>query len=498
MTISGLTGKPATKAILAVVIALFIFILLRTAWVGDDAFITLRTVDNFINGYGLVWNVGEKVQTYTHPLWMFALSAVYFFTHEAFFTTITFSIIISLLVIWYLTVRNSRHLTVSLIVSSLLIGSQAFIDYSTSGLENPLTHLLIILFSWVYFSQFTAAKKTLLLSLFASLAMVNRLDTCLLLIPAIIYFLWQNKQWQAWLWLTLGSLPIVSWLLFAWSYYGFIFPNTYYAKLNTGIPLLELIKQGVIYCLDCLQHDPITVLTIITAIILLVSYRRYQALLLSLGSILYLLYVIKNGGDFMAGRFLSAPFILAIASIQPLLNDLFDEVKLTIENAFLISAIPLVIIATSISFYTKKEPELLTIPANGVANERYFYFPTNGLINQTRTDIHPAHGWAVYGRDQRKYAENIVDHTHVVTFPNVGMLGYFAGPKVYIIDPFALTDPFLSHQPLSAGQETTWRVGHFWRDIPEGLVESKMYHQNMLKDSELRRQYDYFQSIVTR
>jgi arabinofuranosyltransferase len=30
--------------------------------------------------------------------------------------------------------------------------SKAYIDYSTSGLENPLTHLLIVLFFIVYFN----------------------------------------------------------------------------------------------------------------------------------------------------------------------------------------------------------------------------------------------------------------------------------------------------------------------------------------------------------
>ncbi len=498
MNTARIKNNSYTKAIITLLLVVFLYVLIRTAWVGDDAFITLRTVDNFINGYGLVWNIGEKVQTYTHPLWMLVLSGVYFFTHEAFFTTITVSILLSLTVIYSLVVKNSKHLQISLLISSLLIGSQAFIDYSTSGLENPLTHLLIVLFAVIYFSTLATSKKAIWLSLLASLAMVNRLDTCLLFIPAFAYFIYENKQWQTWLWLVIGSLPIISWLIFAWSYYGFILPNTYYAKLNTGIPLIDLIKQGIIYCLDCLQHDPITVLTIISSILLLATYRRYQALWLSLGTVVYIAYVIKNGGDFMAGRFLSAPFILAIASVQPLLNDLLEEVKLTIETTFLISAIPLIIIGSSIISYSKKEPELTTIPTNGVANERHFYFPTNGLINQTRTDIHPAHGWAIYGRDQGNYAKNIVDHTHVVTFPNVGMLGYFAGPHVYIIDPFALTDPFLSRQPLSDGQQENWRVGHFWRDIPEGLVESKMYHQNMLRDPELRRQYDYFQNIITR
>ena len=45
--------------------AIFLVVLVRSAWVSEDAYITLRTVDNFVNGYGLRWNVSERVQTYT-------------------------------------------------------------------------------------------------------------------------------------------------------------------------------------------------------------------------------------------------------------------------------------------------------------------------------------------------------------------------------------------------------------------------------------------------
>jgi len=48
-------------------------------WIGDDSLITFRSVDNFINGYGLRFNIGERVQSYTHPLWMFLLSLLYLF-----------------------------------------------------------------------------------------------------------------------------------------------------------------------------------------------------------------------------------------------------------------------------------------------------------------------------------------------------------------------------------------------------------------------------------
>src|SRR5262249_5814323 len=63
----------------------------RAAWLSDDAYITLRTIDNVWNGYGLRWNVVERVQAYTHPLWMLLLAAAYGITREAQVTTFAVS-----------------------------------------------------------------------------------------------------------------------------------------------------------------------------------------------------------------------------------------------------------------------------------------------------------------------------------------------------------------------------------------------------------------------
>ncbi len=49
----------------------YTYLLIRTAWLCDDAYISYRVVDNFVNGYGLKWNISERVQAYTHPLWLF-------------------------------------------------------------------------------------------------------------------------------------------------------------------------------------------------------------------------------------------------------------------------------------------------------------------------------------------------------------------------------------------------------------------------------------------
>ena len=45
----------------------FLAVLVRTAWISDDGLISLRTVMNVTHGHGLTFNVGERVQTFTHP-----------------------------------------------------------------------------------------------------------------------------------------------------------------------------------------------------------------------------------------------------------------------------------------------------------------------------------------------------------------------------------------------------------------------------------------------
>jgi arabinofuranosyltransferase len=56
------------RTVAVAAIAVYLVIVLRAAWVSDDSFITMRTVDNWLQGR-LRWNTDERVQAYTHPLW---------------------------------------------------------------------------------------------------------------------------------------------------------------------------------------------------------------------------------------------------------------------------------------------------------------------------------------------------------------------------------------------------------------------------------------------
>jgi len=147
--------------------------------------------------------------------------------------------------------------------------------------------------------------------------MLNRLDSVVLVFPALLYFavlLLREKQYS---WgvilksVALGLSPILLWELFSLVYYGFWVPNTAYAKLNTGIPSLEYIYQGLRYILYTVDRDPLTILSIFVGILLSKKVPDNRYLLLGIGVLLYLCYVVKIGGGFMAGRFLAAPLFLS-------------------------------------------------------------------------------------------------------------------------------------------------------------------------------------------
>ena len=71
------TERAESTLVAGAFVLVFTYVFLANSWIGDDAFITFRVVDNFVHGYGLTFNPAERVQAYTHPLWMLLLSAAY-------------------------------------------------------------------------------------------------------------------------------------------------------------------------------------------------------------------------------------------------------------------------------------------------------------------------------------------------------------------------------------------------------------------------------------
>lgn len=474
-------------ALVAALLGVFFVLVLRRAWLSDDAYITFRTIDNLVNGYRLTWNVTERVQAYTHPLWMFLLSLFYIFTREIYLTAISVSLAVSLAAAALLAAAARSRLAAALGILILSL-SNAYVDYATSGLENPLTHLLLAGFVLVYLRQPPSAGKVLRLSLLASLAAVNRLDTFLLYAPALAVE-WGRAADKKTSLLAgiLGQTPLLLWEAFSIFYYGFPFPNTAYAKLNNGLAAIDLARQGGYYFLNSLQRDPLTLVAIAGGCLAAFWGRERRGWPLAAGILLYLAYVLKIGGDFMSGRFFTAPLAAAVALIGGL-----DWGRLRLQWPLLAFAAALGLgLSAPLPVFRLIDERLPKVDAHGIADERSWYFQDMALANAAGKDMPTILGR--YGGEKAR-ADSQQDF-QVVVLKNTGVYGYYAGPRVFVIDYLALSDPLLARLP--AVHTVNWRIGHFRRVVPEGYISTVYSNANLLKDAGLAAYYDQL-ALITR
>jgi arabinofuranosyltransferase len=465
-------------------LGLFAIALIRTAWMCDDAYITIRTIDNLVSGFGPRWNVAERVQTYTHPLWMFFLAAPYYVTREAYFTTLVVSMVTSIGAMWLLITRLAVSTATAMIAASVLIFSRAFVEFSTSGLENPLTHLLLATFFVLYWHPDHTHRRLTLLWLVTALIMVNRIDAGLLVLPVMLVRTYEIGWRPGVVAAAIGGLPLILWELFSIVYYGFPFPNTAYAKLSTGIPAGEVASQGFAFLLNSAANDPLTLMAIGVSVSVAMGTRARVFWPIALGIVLYVAYVVRVGGDFMSGRFLTAPLFCAVA--------LFARFNVQ-WTPLLTSSIVAAIFGLG-TFATTRPPltnqdGLINPPRGpgiaGISDQRAFYYRYTGLLRWTREVPLPHFLWETQGREARL-------KPGVVVKGAVGLFGYYAGPGVHVVDHFALGDPLLARLP-SEGQ---WRIGHYRRRVPRGYVESLRTGQNVMADPDLAVKYERLKVIT--
>lgn len=470
----------------------FTWLFLANSWVSDDAYISFRVVENVVHGYGLTYNPPERVQAFTHPLWLMLHVVGYLVSGEVFYTTIAISFaccVASLAV-------GARHFGGRLQAATwilLVLSSKAFVDYTSSGLENPLTYLLIAIFFTRWLSDLRSprapdAERVRSYTLIASLAFLNRPDTILLFTPPLAWaaLASRDSRRRVWTALIVGATPAILWELFSIVYYGFPLPNTYYAKVATGVPSSLLIGQGFAYVLNSLAYDPLTLGTIGAAGALAFASRRVPHAALGVGLLLALIYTVRVGGDHMAGRFFTAPFFLASLFLMSSMRD--RRVSLA-----LLAALALYNIAAPLSPF-KTRPDYQQGWAwrdtNGIQDERgYYHRATNLMLYNPLTD-RPDHEWFRQGLSFGRGAEP------VFVLGSIGFFGYAAGPHKYVLDPNALSDPLLARLPASDNVYFDFYVGHFSRDIPEGYVASVAEGRNLLKDPLLHDLYDRVRSVT--
>ncbi len=485
-----------TAIIIHSLLAFYILLVIRNAWVSDDGMITFRVVENFLAGYGLGYNPFVRVQTFTHPLWMFLVSLLYYLAGlvipsvptALFLVTVFLSVLFSFLAAFLLLTRLSNPGILPLGLAVLILSlSNGFIDFSTSGLENPLTHFLLVVFVIAYLVEI---PNLLFLSFISSLLMLNRMDAFLLVAPALLYAWWISGQRKSGLWkILIGLIPMLLWELFSLFYFGFPFPNTAYAKLNTGISGTALALQGFDYFLNSVNWDPVIFFAIGLAGVTLYFERNRKHMFLFAGVLFYLAYIVKIGGDFMTGRFLTAPLLVSVAIISN---------QLTAKRSQLVG-MGIVILLGGFSLRSPLWSSNMVqyLPAfpisdrNGISDQRLHYF---GNERKGQFNSFVENGF----RDFELGSEFAGDQWRFTGFEKVyiaealGKPGYKKGPNIYVTDYYALTDALLARLPVSE-----WEIGHFRREFPEGYLQTLETGENEIADPDLSLYYSKLKFIIT-
>ncbi len=461
--------KQSTATTAATIAALlFLGIVTRFGWTSDDSFISFRAAANLVTGNGLLSNPGERVQAFTNPLWTLLVAGPFWLTDDIYGSAIVLSLVCCLataVAIWRLHQGGWPAVWTLLLLST----SFAFVSFSTSGLENPLAHLLLVLFFATSIKEPLAMGRLWLLG---SLVILNRMDHALLVVPILLLSLIEPRR-VALRRVLLGLAPLALWLGFALVYYGFAYPNTAYAKLNVAIARSSLLAQGLSYLLDSLLTDLLVLPTLAMAVMgaIWARPRSRIALAYAAGIGSYVLYVCWVGGDFMSGRFLTAPFLLAVLLLSV-------TVHLHPRGALALAMVALFAGQRLLAPLPTDIANHCPVPPSGIVDERACYVEHTGIAQNTRIKKYKTHAYYQDGLKQKAGKQR------VVVSPLVGMGGFASGPGVHILDPFALTEPVLARIRFDA--KVGWRPGHMGRTLPTGYLQSVEQGKNLVEDPCVR------------
>jgi arabinofuranosyltransferase len=275
-------------------------------------------------------------------------------------------------------------------------------------------------------------------------------------------------------------------------YYGFLFPNTAYAKLGGNIALGRLAEQGLGYYLSQVGHDPITLLVIGVGVAAPLIARERRLYAVSAGLVLYLGYIVLIGGDFMAGRFFSVPMLGAtvlLARCAPAL--LGPRAAPSPLPAAVVVALALVITArptlsSNANYSNALPPAQGEWDARGVGDERAFYYSSTGMLRISRSTDAPMDDRPARGRALRP--------GKATALGMIGAIGFFAPPEAILVDSHGLTDPLVARLPLA--DPKSWRIGHPERVIPPGYLETLEKGRNLIRDPVTAALYDRLRVVT--
>ena len=244
-------------------LALLTFLAYLSRFFTDDAFISFRYARNLLEGHGLAWNPGERVEGYSNFLWVMELAAIWAVTgvppeDAARWLSVAYTVAALGAMAWWawrLPGLRERGL-VWWMALALLCASATFALWTSAGGLETRQFTFFVLLAVVALTAHRGSRRGLAVaSLSLALASLTRPEGPL--IAACCFAWWAAQEaasasherlgssgvrawmlgvlrrmdWRGALWLALPFALIVgAHFLWRFSYYGEWLPNTYYAK----------------------------------------------------------------------------------------------------------------------------------------------------------------------------------------------------------------------------------------------------------------------------
>lgn len=269
---------------------------------------------------------------------------------------------------------------------------------------------------------------------------------------------------------------------------------------------MEYVQRGLDYIYRSTLLDILLIVVPIFFVVLSVLWKNSKMMTISIGCMLYIIYVIFIGGDFMAGRHLTTPFFVSFMGLIALFYMSEEEHK----SIYSLKKILMIFIVLQTIWATCSRPiakeYLYEVTWNsaetGVADERDWYYEWTGFIPYVSSMLQGDNAMKEFLKVSGTY-DQFVDKRESGQMgcaeDNLmlsGIVNYYVQKDgvIYLTDKFGLMDPLLSHLP--AKWEENWRIGHMWREIPKGYSETIATGTNRIEDESLHEYYDKVLLII--
>jgi len=479
------SNKPIVFAGLILLCIVFIVICNNNRFIQDDAFISFRYVQNFVDGHGLVFNIGERVEGYTNLLWVLILSALVRMNFDIGNTAQTLSLAFGVLVLvmTYLLsglirikgdietkyAKKSKTESVDsstgffdLIPSALLVFTGSFVFWAISGMETTMFISFCLLGIYYYIKDKDFPTPNYKFPIFILLATLTRPEGMYFFGLILIHrfgLLFMEKRGEGLkeffskknlISYLVYVIPVIFYFVIRYSYYGYLFPNTYYAK--TGLSS-QYITAGIEYFMKFFSSYLLYGVILVAPVYLFRKKENFfEISLFYLLIVSFIIYVISVGGDVLKqNRFFLPILPMLYILFAKFLTDLYYKFSKNLGKGIAFASVLIISTVICYYYYTSQKENL----QSEIASE-------NGLVEKMKI----TGNW--FKNKQREAGRPLV-----LAATTIGAVSYFAGSDVVVIDNLGLTDKEIAHNPKPVPEISAEVLGWKERNYNADYVMSR-------------------------